>query len=153
MSTLVWSISRLSCVLHIAWVSRQQESIRVGCQVKVCQFGFLLVPRDSFSDIYIFRNPLGKFAQKMTSTVTNGSGDKAGLLSSATGVEEESNVVGTSFSLVRYNNPVLIDKHSETPSITPSTSGKYFCDLIFKFFFKDFQRQKVFSCQYISIVY
>ena len=58
-------------------------------------------------------------------TTTNGSGDKAGLLSSATGVEEESNVVGTSFSLVRYNNPVLIDKHSETPSVTPSTSSKY----------------------------
>ena len=58
-------------------------------------------------------------------TTTNGSADKAGLLSSATGVEEESNVVGTSFSLVRYNNPVLIDKHSETPSVTPSTSSKY----------------------------
>lgn len=57
-------------------------------------------------------------------TTTNGSADKAGLLSSATGVEEESNVVGTSFSLVRYNNPVLIDKHSETPSVTPSTSSK-----------------------------
>jgi hypothetical protein len=27
--------------------------------------------------------------------------------------EEESNIVGTSFSLVRYNNPVLIDKHDE----------------------------------------
>lgn len=27
--------------------------------------------------------------------------------------EEESNIIGTSFSLVRYNNPVLIDKHDE----------------------------------------
>ena len=63
---------------------------------------------------------------KMASTVTNGSGDKAGLLSSSGGGgEEESNLVGSSFSLVRYNNPVLIDKHSETPSITPpSSAGK-----------------------------
>ena len=66
-----------------------------------------------------------------STTVTNGSGDKAGLLTSATGVEEESNVVGTSFSLVRYNNPVLIDKHSETPSITPSTSSEYFLTFLY----------------------
>ena len=60
----------------------------------------------------------------MTSTVTNGSADKAGLLSNSGGGEEESSVVGSSFSLVRYNNPVLIDKHPETPSITPPSSGK-----------------------------
>ena len=35
--------------------------------------------------------------------------------------EEESNMIGSSFSLVRYNNPVLIDKHTETPSPTPTT--------------------------------
>ena len=64
----------------------------------------------------------------MTSTVTNGSGDKAGLLSSTAGGEEESNLVGSSFSLVRYNNPVLIDKHSETPSITPPTSGTVYSE-------------------------
>ena len=58
----------------------------------------------------------------MTSTATNGSGDKGGLLSSGAGVEEESNQVGSSFSLVRYNNPVLIDKHQETP--TPPSSSK-----------------------------
>ncbi len=61
----------------------------------------------------------------MTSTVTNGSADKAGLMS-ASGVEEESNLVGSSFSLVRYNNPVLIDKHSEAQSVTPPSSSKIF---------------------------
>lgn len=41
------------------------------------------------------------------------------------GDEDDSNVVGSSFSLVRYDNPVLIDKHSETPSPIPtSKSGK-----------------------------
>jgi len=41
------------------------------------------------------------------------------------GDEDDSNAIGSSFSLVRYNNPVLIDKHSETPSpIPPSKSGK-----------------------------
>ena len=60
----------------------------------------------------------------MTSTVTNGSADKAGLLSgSGGGGDEEPNLVGSSFSLVRYNNPILIDKHPETPSITPPSSG------------------------------
>jgi hypothetical protein len=37
--------------------------------------------------------------------------------------EDDSNMIGSSFSLVRYNNPVLIDKHTETPSPTP-TPGK-----------------------------
>lgn len=60
----------------------------------------------------------------MTSTVTNGSADKAGLLSgSGGGGDEEPNLVGSSFSLVRYNNPILIDKHPETPSVTPPSSG------------------------------
>eukprot|EP00093_Oithona_nana_P008955 08955.XXX_527639_530362_1 [CDS] Oithona nana genome sequencing. len=59
----------------------------------------------------------------MTSTVTNGSADKAGLLSgSGGGGDEEPNLVGSSFSLVRYNNPILIDKHPETPSVTPPSS-------------------------------
>ena len=43
--------------------------------------------------------------------------------------EEETNMVGSSFSLVRYNNPVLIDKHQETPLQSagkekPSKKGK-----------------------------
>ena len=59
----------------------------------------------------------------MTSTVTNGSADKAGLLS-MNAAEEESNLVGSSFSLVRYNNPVLIDKHSETPTPTSGVTSK-----------------------------
>ena len=60
---------------------------------------------------------------KMTTTVTNGSADKAGLLNSSGAADEEPNLVGSSFSLVRYNNPILIDKHPETPSITPPSSG------------------------------
>jgi hypothetical protein len=39
--------------------------------------------------------------------------------------DDDSNMLGSSFSLVRYNNPVLIDKHTETPSPTPTpTAGK-----------------------------
>lgn len=38
--------------------------------------------------------------------------------------EEDNNMIGSSFSLVRYNNPVLIDKHTESPSPTTPTPGK-----------------------------
>ena len=38
--------------------------------------------------------------------------------------DDDSNMLGSSFSLVRYNNPVLIDKHSETPSPTPTQGAK-----------------------------
>ncbi len=52
---------------------------------------------------------------------TNGVGP-----SSTTGAanEEEGNLIGSSFSLVRYNNPVLIDKHPETPPLTPTPGHK-----------------------------
>lgn len=36
--------------------------------------------------------------------------------------DDDSNMIGSSFSLVRYNNPVLIDKHSETPSPIPTAA-------------------------------
>ncbi len=39
------------------------------------------------------------------------------------GDEDDSNAIGSSFSLVRYDNPVLIDKHSEAPSPIPSTKS------------------------------
>ena len=39
--------------------------------------------------------------------------------------DDDSNMIGSSFSLVRYNNPVLIDKHSDTPSPAPGAgTGK-----------------------------
>ena len=38
--------------------------------------------------------------------------------------DDDSNMLGSSFSLVRYNNPVLIDKHTETPSPTPTSGTK-----------------------------
>ncbi len=43
--------------------------------------------------------------------------------SSKMGDDDDSNMIGSSFSLVRYNNPVLIDKHSDTPSPMPAASG------------------------------
>jgi dynein light intermediate chain len=58
----------------------------------------------------------------MTS-VANGAGS-ANLGTASAAGEEESNLIGTSFSLVRYNNPVLIDKHQDTPTLTPTTSAK-----------------------------
>lgn len=39
------------------------------------------------------------------------------------GDDEESNLVMTSFSLVRYNNPVVIDKNDEPPK-SPLPNGK-----------------------------
>lgn len=40
------------------------------------------------------------------------------------GDEDDSNTVGSTFSLVRYDNPVLIDKHSEKPSSIPATKSR-----------------------------
>ena len=54
---------------------------------------------------------------KMSSNNTSGTNGNA-----STGDDESANLPGSSFSLVRYNNPVLIDKHPETPSIAPTQS-------------------------------
>ena len=56
----------------------------------------------------------------MTSTVSNGNTNVNQLKTE--GDDESANLPGSSFSLVRYNNPVLIDKHPETPSIEPTSS-------------------------------
>ena len=73
------------------------------------------------------RLPLSsKHSEKnMTSTVSNGNTNAAGQVPGSGDGDESANLPGSSFSLVRYNNPVLIDKHPETPSITPPTSSKY----------------------------
>ena len=73
------------------------------------------------------RLPLSStYSEKMTSTVSNGNTNAAGGQVPGSGDGDESaNLPGSSFSLVRYNNPVLIDKHPETPSITPPTSSKH----------------------------
>ena len=44
-------------------------------------------------------------------------------MASIMGDDEELNLVVTSFSLVRYNNPVVIDKNDEPPK-SPIPSGK-----------------------------
>ena len=61
-----------------------------------------------------------KTVPNMTSTVSNGNTNVNQLKTE--GDDESANLPGSSFSLVRYNNPVLIDKHPETPSIEPTTS-------------------------------
>ena len=60
----------------------------------------------------------------MTSTVSNGNTNVNQLKTE--GDDESANLPGSSFSLVRYNNPVLIDKHPETPSIEPTSSELQF---------------------------
>ncbi len=46
-------------------------------------------------------------------------------MASIIGDDEDSNLVMTSFSLVRYNNPVVIDKNDEPPkSPLPSSKSK-----------------------------
>ena len=66
----------------------------------------------------------------MTSTVSNGNTNVNQLKTE--GDDESANLPGSSFSLVRYNNPVLIDKHPETPSIEPTSSEWHFSFIISK---------------------